>query len=110
MSYLKRLPVSKLKIDRSFVNDLGSSVKSDSIVKAVIALGHGLGMVVVAEGVETKSQRFTLNSFGCDQYQGYLFSRPASANDVEALLNLKPQAIDEELDDEQVQMVLGGAQ
>jgi diguanylate cyclase (GGDEF)-like protein len=110
MSYLKRLPVSKLKIDRAFVSDLGSSVKSDAIVKAVIALAHGLGMVVVAEGVETKSQRYILNSFGCDQYQGYLFSRPQPANDIEALLHLQPQALDEELDEAQVQMLLRGAQ
>jgi diguanylate cyclase len=102
MSYLKRLPVSKLKVDRSFVSDLGSSVKSDAIVRAVIALAHGLGMVVVAEGVETKSQRFILNSFGCDQYQGYLFSRPQSADDIEALLKLQPQAIEEELDEVQL--------
>jgi EAL domain-containing protein (putative c-di-GMP-specific phosphodiesterase class I) len=109
MSYLKRLPISKLKIDRSFVSDLGSSVKSDSIVKAVIALAHGLGMVVVAEGVETKSQRFLLNSFGCDQYQGYLFSRPQRAEDIEALLSGPPQPIEDELDDTQVQVMLRGA-
>jgi EAL domain-containing protein (putative c-di-GMP-specific phosphodiesterase class I) len=110
MSYLKRLPVSKLKIDRSFVSDLGSSVKSDSIVKAIIALAHGLGLAVVAEGVETQSQRSILNSFGCDQYQGYLFSRPQNANDVEVLLRLPPQAIDEvELDAVQTLTVLSGA-
>jgi diguanylate cyclase len=109
MSYLKRLPVSKLKIDRSFVGDLGSSVKSDSIVKAVIGLAHGLGMVVVAEGVETKSQRFILNSFGCDQYQGYLFSRPKAASDVEALLKMRPHPLDDELDEAQVQVLLRGA-
>ena len=57
MSYLKRLPVNKLKVDRSFVSELGASIKSDSIVKAIISLAHGLGMSVVAEGVETQTQR-----------------------------------------------------
>ena len=108
MSYLKRLPVSKLKIDRSFVSDLGSNVKSDSIVKAVIALAHGLGIVVVAEGVETKSQRLILSSFGCNQYQGYLFSRPQCADNIEALLMLQPHPIDEYLNDELAQTLLQG--
>ncbi len=82
MSYLKRLPISKLKVDRSFVNELGSSVKSDSIVKAIIALAHGLDMTVVAEGVETARQLAFLRAFGCDEYQGYLYSRPRCAADV----------------------------
>ena len=71
MSYLQRLPVNKLKVDRSFVSELGASSKSDSIVKAIISLAHGLGMSVVAEGVETQTQRSLLAEFGCDDFQGY---------------------------------------
>jgi EAL domain-containing protein (putative c-di-GMP-specific phosphodiesterase class I) len=97
MSYLKRLPVGKLKIDRSFVNDLGSSAKSDSIVKAVIALAHGLGMTVVAEGVETPRQLALLRAFGCGQYQGYLYSRPRTAADMVELLARPPQAQGDDL-------------
>jgi diguanylate cyclase len=87
MSYLKRLPVSKLKIDRSFINDLGTSAKNDSIVKAVIALAQGLGMIVVAEGVETKAQLSCLRAFGCDQYQGYLSSRPRNSAETTEMLH-----------------------
>lgn len=90
MSYLKRLPVAELKIDRSFIIDLGESAKSDSIVKAVISLAHGLGMIVVAEGVETAVQRSLLRDFGCDQFQGYLFSRPRPAAEIAELLAAAP--------------------
>jgi diguanylate cyclase len=95
MSYLKRLPVNKLKVDRSFVSDLGASTKSDSIVKAIISLAHGLGMTVVAEGVETKAQRYLLAEFGCDEFQGYLFSRPRNPADIVELLKAQPQALEE---------------
>ena len=79
-------------MDRSFVSDLGASTKSDSIVKAIISLAHGLGMTVVAEGVETKAQRYLLAEFGCDEFQGYLFSRPRNATDIVELLRAKPRA------------------
>jgi diguanylate cyclase len=91
MSYLKRFPVSKLKIDRSFVNDLGGSAKNDSIVKAMIDIAHGLGMTVVAEGVETSAQLSHLHAFGCDQYQGYLCSRPLNSADIQAVLRREPE-------------------
>ncbi len=90
MSYLKRLPVSKLKIDRSFISDLGTNVKNDSIVSAVIDLAHGLGMNVIAEGVETIPQLACLRAFGCDQYQGYLYSRPRHAAEIPELLRRAP--------------------
>ncbi len=91
MSYLKRFPVGKLKIDRSFINDLGSSDKDDSIVKAMIEIAHGLGMSVIAEGVETTAQLTCLHGFGCDQYQGYLCSRPLNSADIVAVLRREPQ-------------------
>jgi diguanylate cyclase len=93
MSYLKRLPVSKLKIDRSFVNDLGTSAKNDSIVKAVIDLAHGLGMTVIAEGVETMAQLSCLYDLGCDQFQGYLCSRPRNPVEIVEVLRRIPQPI-----------------
>jgi len=102
MSYLKRLPVNKLKVDRSFVSDLGASTKSDSIVKAIISLAHGLGMTVVAEGVETMAQRYLLDEFGCDQFQGYVFSRPRIAADIPDLLKAKPLPLEPFLEDSQV--------
>jgi diguanylate cyclase len=102
MSYLKRLPVNKLKVDRSFVSDLGASAKSDSIVKAIISLAHGLGMTVVAEGVETEAQRYLLAELGCDDFQGYLFSRARNAADVVDLLRASPQPLEEFLEDAKV--------
>jgi diguanylate cyclase len=95
MSYLKRLPVRKLKIDRSFISDLGHDRKSDSIVRSVIALAHGLGMLVVAEGVETARQLECLRDFDCDQYQGYLYSRPRSASDITELLHQRAVLLEE---------------
>jgi len=93
ISYLKRLPISQLKIDRSFIIDLGVGAKSDLIVKAVIELAHGLGMTVVAEGVETAAQLCCLKTFDCDQYQGFLFSRPCNAAETVELLRRNPEPI-----------------
>jgi diguanylate cyclase len=93
MSYLKQLPVGKLKIDKSFVQDLGKSVKSDAIVQAVTALAHGLGITVVAEGVETIEQLTGLLTYGCDHYQGYYCSRPRNAAEITKLLHQAPRAI-----------------
>ncbi|MDR3413988.1 MAG: EAL domain-containing protein [Formivibrio sp.] len=81
LSYLKRLDVDKLKIDQSFVRDLIEDQDDASIVKAIIQLGHTLQLTTIAEGVETSAQLDILRSNGCDQFQGYLFSRalPAEA-------------------------------
>ena len=85
LSYLKHLPLDTIKIDRSFVAGLEATADR-SIVEAVIALAHGLGIGVVAEGIETDIQRRRLIELGCDLGQGYLFSRPVPARDAGRLL------------------------
>ncbi|MEW6336316.1 MAG: EAL domain-containing protein [Acidobacteriota bacterium] len=79
LAYLSTLPVSELKLDRSFVQNLINNPDNEAIVAAVVALAHGLGMPVVAEGVETEDQRVTLVRLGCDFIQGYLVARPMPA-------------------------------
>jgi diguanylate cyclase (GGDEF)-like protein len=79
LSYLRKLPASELKIDRSFVMDLGTSDDARAIVDAVLKLAHAIGLKVVAEGVETQQQRDILLELGCDEFQGYMFARPMSA-------------------------------
>ncbi len=78
LSYLRDLPIDALKIDRSFVKDLKDRADDRVFVSTIIALGHALGLVVIAEGVETEDQRAILREQGCDQAQGFFFARPES--------------------------------
>lgn len=82
LARLKDLPVDKLKIDQSFVRGLSEEGDDQAIVRAIVALGGSMGLDVLAEGVETESQRHFLQSLGCEVAQGYLFSRPVAAGDV----------------------------
>ncbi|HEY7553969.1 MAG TPA: bifunctional diguanylate cyclase/phosphodiesterase [Candidatus Binatia bacterium] len=82
LAYLKKLPVSSIKIDKSFTQNMESDNDSAVIVRAIIDLGHNLGLKVVAEGVETLEAKEMLTDFDCDEAQGYYFSRPVSAPDI----------------------------
>jgi diguanylate cyclase (GGDEF)-like protein/PAS domain S-box-containing protein len=86
LSYLKRFPFDKLKIDQSFVRDITSDPHNAAIAKAVIAMAHSLHMKVIAEGVEMQGQLNYLLKHGCDEMQGYYFSRPIPADRFEQLL------------------------
>jgi len=95
LAYLRKLPASEIKIDRSFVMDLERSADARAIVDAVVKLAHALGKRVVAEGVETMRQRRILTELGCDELQGFLFAKPMSAQDLLAW------ALDDQQRDEQ---------
>jgi len=82
LSYLKLLPLAQLKIDQSFVRDLLTDPNDAIIARTIIGLGHSLGMRVIAEGVETVSQRDLLTGMDCDAFQGYYFGRPMSADEL----------------------------
>lgn len=90
LNYLRRFPIDKLKIDQSFVLDIGSDPSASAICRAIIALGHQLGMIVLAEGVETAAQAGFLRDNDCDQFQGFHFGKPASAAHASALLQCGP--------------------
>ncbi|HEY1313814.1 MAG TPA: EAL domain-containing protein [Steroidobacteraceae bacterium] len=86
MSYLRRFPIDKLKIDRVFIDEIVSRPEDASIVRAIVSLAHSLHLKVVAEGVETPAQLYFLKTAGCDEYQGYHFSRPLPAAEFERLV------------------------
>jgi diguanylate cyclase (GGDEF)-like protein len=94
LSYLQRLRVDRLKIDLAFVHDMVSDPGSEALVKAIVALGHGLEIEVLAEGVETVEQAQLLRDHGCDSIQGYLVGRPLpTAAMTEFLVGFRPRAL-----------------
>lgn len=92
MSYLRRLPIDKLKIDRTFISEIASRAEDASIVRAIVSLAHSLRLKVVAEGVETAAQLEFLRAIGCDEYQGYHFSRPLPPDAFERLVRARAHA------------------
>jgi EAL domain-containing protein (putative c-di-GMP-specific phosphodiesterase class I) len=85
LTYLQSFPFDKIKIDRSFVKDITENSGSLNIVRAVAALANGMGMTATAEGVETTEQLERISSEGCTEMQGFLFSRPLPAREIERL-------------------------
>jgi EAL domain-containing protein (putative c-di-GMP-specific phosphodiesterase class I) len=92
MSYLRRFPIDKLKIDRGFIAEIMTRPDDASIVRAIVSLAHSLRLKVVAEGVETNEQLNFLTALGCDQYQGFHYSPALQAHDFEGLLRTRGQA------------------
>jgi len=94
LSYLRKFPFDKIKIDQSFIRDLSDAHDSVAIVRAVMGLGSSLGMVTMAEGVETEEQLRTLRAEGCTEAQGFLFSPAVPAGEVDALLRRIQRELD----------------
>jgi EAL domain-containing protein (putative c-di-GMP-specific phosphodiesterase class I) len=90
LSYLTQLPLDQLKIDLSFVHNIGIKPTDAVIVQTIISMGNSLGMEVIAEGVETEAQRDFLERNGCHAYQGYLFSKPVPIEEFEGLIRRMP--------------------
>jgi EAL domain-containing protein (putative c-di-GMP-specific phosphodiesterase class I) len=91
LNYLKNLPVDKLKVDQSFVRDIEVDSSDAAIVRSIISLGHRLDLRVIAEGVETLAELDFLRMRGCDEIQGYYFSRPLPADEFERFIHSNPR-------------------
>lgn len=91
LSYLKRLPIDTIKIDKSFIHDIGIDLNDAAIVTEIISMSHSLGLSVIAEGVETKEQLDFLKIHHCDEIQGYYFGRPVPANEFEKMMKQRPR-------------------
>ena len=89
LSYLRSYPFDVLKIDRSFVSDITVDPADRELINAIVAMAHSLRLKVVAEGVESEEQLAFLKNLGCDYAQGYLFSKPVTAESMAGILELK---------------------
>jgi EAL domain-containing protein (putative c-di-GMP-specific phosphodiesterase class I) len=90
LSYLRHFPVTKLKIDRSFIRDVAIDPDAAAIATAIISMSKSLNLKVIAEGVEDDAQLTFLSEHGCDEFQGYLYSRPLNVHDVSSMLQSSP--------------------
>ena len=86
LSYLQSFPFDRIKVDRSFVSQLGANSTSSTVVRAVVDIATSRGMQTTAEGVETEEQRASLEALGCDEAQGYLLGRPVPVEQVATLI------------------------
>ena len=93
LAYLKNIPLSGLKIDRFFIADISKDENADKLIASIISIAHGLGLEVVAEGVEEKYQADYLIELGCEYLQGYYFSRPVPQSEVVDILQKRPMAL-----------------
>lgn len=91
LNYLKQMPVNKLKIDQSFIRDIETDEGDAAIIRSIISLGHRLNLRVIAEGVETQEQLDFLRIRGCDEIQGYFYSRPLLAEDFMRFVKAPPR-------------------
>jgi len=91
LNYLKKMPLDRLKVDRSFVRDIVTNADDDAIVKSILTLGRQFNLQVVAEGVETLEKLDFLRRCGCDEIQGYYFSRPLSADEFAQFIRSMPK-------------------
>jgi EAL domain-containing protein (putative c-di-GMP-specific phosphodiesterase class I) len=92
LSYLRNIPLSGLKIDRSFISDVNKDENADKLISSIVSIAHGLGLEVVAEGIEEKHQADYLIALGCEYLQGYYYSRPVPHNEVADILRKQPMA------------------
>jgi len=92
LSYLKNIPLSCLKIDKSFISDINQDENADKLIASIVSIAHGLGLEVVAEGVEEEYQVDHLIALNCEYLQGYYFSRPVPQSEVADLLQKQPMA------------------
>lgn len=94
LSYLKQFKIYKLKIDRSFVRDIGNNPEDQAIVAAIVSMARGLGLCTISEGVETEQQLAMLREQGCDEIQGYYYSRPLTADAFDAFVRARLAGVD----------------
>ena len=92
LSRLRQLPIDRLKIDRAFVNELGSDLVGGAIARMVVDLGRILNMTIIAEGIETQQQAKVLQDMGCQEGQGYLYARPMAPPELHAWLAARANA------------------